>query len=64
MPDPVKEKAEYQKAVGHNTPMLMQYWKLKSQHFDKARRLFFFFEFLFWGGGEGTDSFFLETWLD
>lgn len=36
VPDPVKEKAEYQKAVGHNTPMLMQYWKLKSQHFDKV----------------------------
>ena len=41
MPDPVKEKAEYQKATGHNTPMLMQYWKLKAQHFDKARDFLF-----------------------
>ncbi|CAE7859015.1 MSH6 [Symbiodinium necroappetens] len=36
VPDPVREKAEYQKAQGHNTPMLMQYWKLKSKHFDKV----------------------------
>ncbi|CAJ1445823.1 unnamed protein product [Effrenium voratum] len=36
VPDPVKDKAEYQKAQGHNTPMLMQYWKLKSGHFDKV----------------------------
>jgi hypothetical protein len=36
VPDPIKQKAEYQKAQGHNTPMLMQYWKLKSAHFDKA----------------------------
>ena len=36
VPDPIKDKADYQKAQGHNTPMLMQYWKLKSAHFDKV----------------------------
>lgn len=36
VPDPIKQKAEYQRAQGHNTPMLMQYWKLKSAHFDKV----------------------------
>ena len=36
VPDPVKDKAEYQKAQNHNTPMLMQYWKLKAAHFDKV----------------------------
>jgi len=36
VPDPVREKAEYQKAQGHNTPMLMQFWKLKAKHFDKV----------------------------
>ena len=36
VPDPIQQKGEYQKAQGHNTPMLMQYWKLKSTHFDKV----------------------------
>ncbi|CAK9036862.1 unnamed protein product [Durusdinium trenchii] len=36
VPDPIHDKAAYQNAQGHNTPMLMQYWKLKSAHFDKV----------------------------
>ncbi|CAE8735710.1 unnamed protein product [Polarella glacialis] len=30
------DPAVYKNEPGHNTPMLMQYWKLKAQHFDKV----------------------------
>eukprot|EP00933_Yihiella_yeosuensis_P023297 TRINITY_DN1814_c2_g5_i1.p1 TRINITY_DN1814_c2_g5~~TRINITY_DN1814_c2_g5_i1.p1 ORF type:complete len:1116 (+),score=272.77 TRINITY_DN1814_c2_g5_i1:55-3402(+) len=30
-----EDKAAYAKEPGHNTPMLLQYWKLKANHFDK-----------------------------
>jgi len=36
VPDQTKDAAAYKNSPGHNTPMLMQFWKLKAVHFDKV----------------------------